>query len=83
MTDLPPVCRLCKFPAFDQSGFKVCGHIPCKLYAVEFTEEQWRKLMYVPKKKEYSDDPKLPLFESDYYIDGYNAAIDDMLKGGE
>lgn len=83
MTNLP-VCKLCGCePNIYPDGYVACKTIECQLYRFYFDQVNWQKLMYVPAKKEYGEDDKLPLFESEYYVEGYNAAIDDMLRDGE
>lgn len=84
MTDLP-VCRLCKQAPRKWLHMSVvenrveCKTPSCKLFYFAMTESDWRKLMYVPAK--IADDcVGDELFRR--RNEGYNAAIDDMLRGG-
>lgn len=83
MTDLP-CCRLCKAKTEQHEtcvGTKhCCSNITCTLNGVLMTEEQWRRLMYVPEKKPRN------LYATSFDTGrtfGYNEAIDDLEKGGQ
>lgn len=85
MTELP-CCRLCNAPPQKGGGILTnkkgvyCSTFDCPCRITVFTEGEWRKLMYVPEKMTY-------MSEMTHYqigeVDGYNAAIDDMIRGGE
>lgn len=85
MTDLP-VCRLCNKPArssyYEDEFLYSCSRKSCSLHRCWMPEKDWRKLMYVPIKKIHTRRDNTGSYGHTYKT-GYNAAIDDMLRGGE
>lgn len=79
MADLP-VCRLCECSAHKNADRATCSNRDCEIYGHFFDCDNWRKLMYVPAKIAY-DRVGDELFRR--RNEGYNAAIDDMLRGWE
>lgn len=72
-----PICRLCKSDPYVFYNLDVeCSNPDC--IRGEFSQEQWRKLMYVPAKK---PKPDFSVSIRDRtYNEGYNAAIDEILN---
>lgn len=80
MSDLP-VCKLCKrYPlVLQETKTAHCLTIGCDASGAKLSIHAWRKLMYVPAK--INGVIEGGQYDS-RYVDGYNAAIDDLEKGG-
>lgn len=79
MTELH-VCRLCGSEPVLGRAFQLtasCSNSACGLSNFPISKEEWQKLMYVPAKL----TSRLGALPYDF-VEGYNAAIDDMEKGG-
>lgn len=90
MTDLP-CCRLCKCnPCYMlKTGTDIrlsyCSNLDCPNSRGSYTDEQWRRLMYVPEKKTITIHPDEYFKSDDSFVAGkeigWNDCVDAMSKG--
>lgn len=75
--DMPEKCTQCDFCEHQDEGWLWC--IPCKKSARAFDKPDWCPLQEVPQKKELY----LSINNEKGYCEGYNACINEIMKGSE
>ena len=87
--DMPSSCMECPLGKNMSNSIEVCIQCPlgkCAVDAETETRQDWCPLRELPEKSEVSDCDELCDTDDWYdsgYTDGYNACIDELLKGEE
>ena len=76
--DMPSRCAECQL-FYNTAGTKMCEGIG-RLVECESKKPTWCPLREVPQKKDISE---AILVSERGYVEGYNACIDEILRGGE